>query len=95
MTKTFRVTNEGSDPATDLTIDPAGLSAEQVGVQPLIQHAYLAPNQSIEFKIFPLLLPPGFRPFGLSDIIDAKVIFENSIFIGRFRHYQDYFGSET
>jgi subtilase family serine protease len=79
MTKTFRVTNEGSDPATDLTIDPTGLTAEQVGMQPLIQHAYLAPNQSIEFKIFPLLLPPGFRPFGLSDIIDAKVTFENSV----------------
>jgi subtilase family serine protease len=78
MTKTFRVINEGTDPATDLTIDPSGLSAEQVGMQPLIQHAYLAPNQSIEFKIFPLLLPPGFRPFGLSDIIDAKVSFENS-----------------
>jgi len=79
MTKTFRVINEGTDPATDLTIDPSGLSAEQVGMQPLIQHAYLAPNQSIEFKIFPLLLPPGFRPFGLSDIVDAKVTFENSV----------------
>jgi subtilase family serine protease/flagellar hook assembly protein FlgD len=78
MTKTFRVINEGTDPATDLTIDPSGLSAEQVGMQPLIQHAYLAPKQSIEFKIFPMLLPPGFRPFGLSDIVDAKVSFENS-----------------
>ncbi len=79
MTKTFRVTNEGTDPATDLTIDPTGLSAEQVGMQPLIQHAYLAPGQSIEFKIFPLLLPPGFRPFGLSDIIDAHFTFDSGL----------------
>ncbi len=79
MTKTFRVINEGTDPATDLTIDPSGLSAEQVGMQPLIQHAYLAPNQSIEFKIFPLLLPPGFRPFGLSDIIDAHFNFDTGL----------------
>jgi len=79
MTKTFRVTNEGTDPATDLTIDPTGLTAEQVGMQPLIQHAYLAPNQSIEFKIFPLLLPPGFRPFGLSDIIDAHFTFDTGL----------------
>ncbi|MEZ8219388.1 conserved repeat domain-containing protein, partial [Candidatus Fervidibacteria bacterium JGI MDM2 SSWTFF-3-K9] len=79
MTKTFRVTNEGTDPATDLTIDPTGLTAEQVGMQPLIQHAYLAPGQSIEFKIFPLLLPPGFRPFGLSDIIDAHFTFDTGL----------------
>jgi len=92
MTKTFRVTNEGTDPATDLTIDPKGLTAEQVGMQPLIQHAYLAPNQSIEFKIFPMLLPPGFRPFGLSDIDDAKVSFENSVpYVGRnFRPFDLY-----
>jgi hypothetical protein len=40
---------------------------------------YLAPNQSIEFKIFPLLLPPGFRPFGLSDIIDAHFNFDTGL----------------
>ncbi|MFN3422107.1 MAG: CARDB domain-containing protein, partial [Armatimonadota bacterium] len=79
MVKTFRVTNEGTDPATDLTIDPQGLAAEQVGMQPLIQHAYLAPRQSIEFKIFPLLLPPDFRPFTLSDIVSAHFSFDSGL----------------
>ncbi|MDW8029679.1 MAG: CARDB domain-containing protein, partial [Armatimonadota bacterium] len=79
MVKTFRVTNEGTDPATDLTIDPQGLAAEQVGMQPLIQHAYLAPGQSIEFKIYPILLPPDFRPFTLSDVSSARLTFENSV----------------
>ncbi len=77
--KTFRVTNIGDEPATDVTIRPNDLVAGQVGMQPLIEHAFLAPGQSIEFKIFPMLLPPGFRPFSPSDIIDAKVTFENSV----------------
>jgi len=77
--KTFRVTNIGDEPATDVTIRPNDLVAGQVGMQPLIEHAFLAPGQSIEFKIFPMLLPPGFRPFSPSDIIDARVTFENSV----------------
>lgn len=76
MTKTFRITNVGDEPATDVTVDPTELVSGQVGMQPLIEHAYLAPGQSIEFKVFPLLLPPGFRPFSPSDIIDARITFD-------------------
>ena len=76
LTKTFRITNIGDEPATDVTIDPTELVAGQVGMQPLIEHAYLAPGQSIEFKVFPLLLPPGFRPFSPSDVLEARITFD-------------------
>lgn len=76
LTKTFRITNIGDEPATDVTIDPTELVSGQVGMQPLIEHAYLAPGQSLEFKVFPLLLPPGFRPFSPSDVLEARITFD-------------------
>ncbi len=77
LVKTFRATNVGSEPATDVTIRPSDLMSGQVGMQPLIQHAYLAPGQSIEFRVFPLLLPPGFRPFNPSNVINAGLLLES------------------
>ena len=77
MVKTFRVTNVGSDPATDVTIAPEDLIEGPFRMMPAVEHAFIAPGGVLEFKVFPQILPPDFRSFSPSDIHGARLTFES------------------
>lgn len=78
--QTYRLRNIGSEPAVDVNVAPDEAVSGQVGIEPQISHAYLAPGQEITFKVFPLYSAGGnIGGMQFENIEQAMMEFENSV----------------
>lgn len=78
--QTYRIRNIGSEPAVDVNVAPDEAVNGQVGIEPQISHAYLAPGQEITFKVFPLYSAGGnIGGMQFENIEQAMMEFENSV----------------
>ncbi|MGC8783251.1 MAG: CARDB domain-containing protein [Armatimonadota bacterium] len=78
--QTYRIRNIGTEPAVDVNVAPDDSVNGQVGIEPQVSHAYLAPGEAIEFKVFPLY--SGGADVGgmrFENVEQAMLEFENSI----------------
>ncbi len=82
--QTYRIRNIGTEPAVDVNIAPDDSVNGQVGIEPQVSHAYLAPGEAIQFKVFPLY--SGGADVGgmrFENVEQAMLEFENSIQVTR------------
>lgn len=78
--QTYRIRNIGTEPAVDVNVAPDDAVNGQVGIEPQISHAYLAPGQEIVFKVFPLYSGgAGIGGMQFENIEQAMMEFDNSI----------------
>ncbi|MEJ5252448.1 MAG: CARDB domain-containing protein [Armatimonadota bacterium] len=77
--RTYRIRNIGTEPAVDVNVEPDEALTGQVGLEPQVSHAYLAPGQEIVFKAFPLYSAAGVGGLLFENIDQATLVFENSL----------------